>query len=72
MATSWRSWYVKCPFYLRDNGKTQIACQGVMDGNEIVMKFADPKDFEIQADAFCCEKYRNCEVFEMLSQVYED
>lgn len=71
MATSWRSWYVKCPFYLRDS-KCKITCQGVADGNEIIMKFSAAQDFEIQMGTFCCDKYRNCEVYRMLRQLYEE
>lgn len=71
MATSWNSWYVKCPFYLHDE-KCKIRCEGVADGHNIVMQFATKQDFDIQIVTFCCDKYQNCEVYQMVKRKYDE
>ncbi len=70
MAASWRDGYVKCPYYLRDNRKNRIVCQGIMDGTDLALTFSDQRDYRIQMDTFCQAKYKNCEVYRMLEEIY--
>ena len=63
---------VLCPFYKRDNGKTRVVCEGIVDHSSIVLTFGSPTQCRRQLEIFCCDHYRNCEVNRMLMEKYED
>ena len=71
MPTYWKDLYAKCPYFLRTDGKREIACQGVADSSDLSWKFHRKSDLEIQFDTFCCNKYAFCEVHTMLKKIYE-
>ena len=72
MATVWYDHYAECPFYLGTDSKKQITCQGVADSSNLCWKFKNRDDLLIQIKTFCCDKYENCEVFQMLKQIHEE
>lgn len=72
MSTSWNDGYVKCPFYIRDDGCRCLTCQGVADSSKLLWRFQTKQDFKIQMDTFCCGKFSFCEVYRMLSAIYEE
>lgn len=64
---------VGCPFYRYDDGRQQIACEGVTDESIIIQRFARKSDWECQVRNFCCEHYKNCEIHRMLMEYkYEE
>lgn len=69
---SYRQVYVQCPFYHSDDGKHNIACEGIVDGSTLVSKFRKQKDYETQIGVFCCGHYAKCELYRMLMAKYED
>lgn len=71
MATDWKDYYAKCPFFLR-SGNKKISCNGVSDGTLLTWEFDRTEDKEIQMRVFCCDKYQNCEVYRMLREVCEE
>lgn len=74
MGTNWLDSYVKCPYYRNANSENRITCQGVADSSQLEWKFTDKKnskaDLSIQLKTFCCDRYQNCEVYQMLRQIY--
>lgn len=64
--------YVQCPFYRSDNGKSRINCEGVTDGSRLSQSFREQADYETQMTVFCCEHYRNCELYTLLMAKYEE
>lgn len=70
----WNWAYVKCPYYLRDDPKEKtVDCTGICDGaKKISTTFRRQEDFDIQMDVFCKERYRNCEIYQMLDKIYGD
>lgn len=64
---SYNSVDVKCPFYRGDDGKKNVTCEGVCEGNKLIMAFGRKKDFEIQMRVFCCEHYHRCEIYKVVS-----
>ena len=69
---SYRQVHVQCPFYLYDDGKRRITCEGITDECTTALSFRKKKGYEIQMDTFCCSSYKNCEVFRMLSEKYKE
>ncbi len=72
MATNWFDHYAQCPYYRHCDGKKKVICQGVSDGSRLCWEFGNSEDLNIQVKVFCCDKYKNCEVYQMLKQIYED
>lgn len=68
MATDWKDSYAQCPFFLR-SGSSKITCCGVDEGSRLTWEFQDKADKEIQMRVFCCGKYQNYEVFQMLNNL---
>lgn len=64
--------YVKCPFYNSDNGCSRIICDGVFPGSRMHHCFRKRRDFKLQLEIFCCERYQNCEVYQMLEKQFEE
>lgn len=59
---------VRCPFYQSDDGAKKIVCKGITTGSDLSFTFQKKKDYEIQRKVFCCDYYRNCEVYTMLAR----
>lgn len=58
--------YVRCPFFRKDDGKTMIFCEGLMERNTITLRYDRKSDWRIQMETFCCCHYERCEVFRMV------
>ena len=72
MATVWYDHYAQCPYYQRSDSKKTVTCQGVDDASKLCWRFEQTEDLMIQLKTFCCGRYKNCEVYQMLKGVYED
>lgn len=70
--SSWYDQYAQCPYYHGTDVKTQITCDGVTDGCKLRWIFASRDHVKIQLKTFCCDRYKNCEVYQLLRQIYED
>ena len=64
--------FVRCPFYRRDDGKRRIVCEGIIDDSSICLIFRYDNLFKRQIRTFCCEHYKNCEIYQMLQEKYQD
>ena len=65
--------YVKCPFYIHDEGRKRIVCEGIIYPSNISQSFGRQVDFERHITTFCSEHYKKCEIYQMLmSSKYED
>ncbi len=72
MPTSWNSWYVKCPFFKTDDGRSVIVCEGICDGCNVKLAFDRKKDFEIHVETFCKNYFERCEIHNVVMKKYED
>lgn len=72
MATVWYDHYAKCEYYKHSDGKNKVVCMGLVEKSKQTHEFENTDDFKIQVKTFCCDKYKNCEVYQMLKQIYED
>ena len=73
MATkSWNQFYVLCPFFLYDDGKREICCEGVHDACNVCLRFKDRQDYRIQIDTFCKDHYQNCEIYRAAMEKYAE
>ena len=73
MATkSWNQFYVSCPFFLNDDGKKEICCEGINDSCKVCLRFENRQDFRIQLDTFCKEHYKNCEIYRAAMEKYAE
>ena len=69
---SYRQVLVRCPFYHRDNGRSTITCEGIVEGSTLSLNFPNKQEFLTQSDVFCCDYYKNCEVYRMLMDARYD
>lgn len=57
----------QCPFFRSDVEKRKkINCEGIVDRSTLALTFDRKKDYRIQLEVFCCEHYKNCEIYRML------
>lgn len=63
---------VQCPFYKFDDGKRRITCEGIIEDSSLALIYHNKNDYETQINVFCCEHYRNCEVYRLLMDKYPD
>lgn len=58
-----------CPFYRYDELKNKkIVCEGIVDKSVLSLAFRRRKDYDTQLIVFCCEYYKNCEIYRMLME----
>lgn len=62
----WRS-QVECPFYKRDD-PTNIICEGIAEDSWLITRFRYKAGRDQQMRIFCCEHYKNCEIYRMLME----
>lgn len=73
MPSGYNKVYALCPFYKSDNGKEKrITCEGITERSNLELVFRTRDDFEQQMQIFCSEHYKNCEVYRMLMNKYEE
>ena len=65
---------VQCPFFKFDEDKKKrIVCEGFVDKSTLALIYCRKKDYETQLRVFCCDHYKNCEVYRMLMETkYEE
>ena len=63
---SYKQIYVKCPFYHRDDSRSMLTCEGIVEDSTLKWIFKYKKDLKKQMNIFCCDCYKNCEVYRML------
>lgn len=71
MATMYDDVDAKCP-YFRSSDKREITCEGIADGCITALKFESQKKRNLHRSVFCDAKYKNCEIFRMLEEKYEE
>lgn len=69
---SYKQVYVRCPFYQSDDGRRHITCEGPTERSSMTLNFLRKAEFEKQIEVFCCEHYKNCEVYRILMEKYQD
>ena len=63
---------VECLFYKRID-KNSIICEGVAEDSCLITSFRFKKGMDQQMRIFCCEHYKNCEIYRMLMDAkYEE
>lgn len=61
----------KCPFFL-SSGKKKISCEGITDGCTTNLTFISQQKRNLHRKIFCDARYKNCEIFRMLEEKYEE
>lgn len=62
---------VRCPFYLTDDGRYKVTCEGISDASRINLRFLRTADYHVQMETFCCRHYDRCEVYQAAMMKYE-
>ena len=63
----------QCPFFRSDVGnQKRINCEGIVDRSTLALTFQRKKDYDIQLSVFCCEHYKNCEIYRMIMEAKYD
>lgn len=63
--------YVVCPYYLSDDGKRSVDCEGVTDSSRVRMCFRTQADFEKYMGHYCCRHYGDCGISRAIHATYE-
>lgn len=63
--------YVLCPFYLYDDGKRCIHCEGITDGSTVRLSFRSRTDYEKYIRHNCCRHYQACQIYRAVESTYE-
>lgn len=71
MPTSWESVHAQCPFYKYDDGKKGITCEGCTEGCITRTLFTTAEGRKAHMKAFCCRRYKDCPIFQMVGRKYE-
>lgn len=63
----------QCPFFRSDvSEQKRIICEGIVDSSTLALYFNRKKDYETQLCVFCCDKYKKCEVYNMIMKAKYD
>ena len=65
---SYKQVYVQCPFYREDDGCFSIVCEGFGNARYLKQRYYNKADYENQMVVFCCDHYKNCEVYRVLME----
>lgn len=63
--------YVQCPFFC-SNDKRKIVCEGITEDCKTVLSFTSNTKKKRHRSVFCESKYKNCEVYRMLKEKYDE
>ena len=69
---SYRQTDVLCPFYMTDDGKNRISCEGIGNGSSLTSYFRTRSEYARQLEVFCCEHYARCEISRAIMEKYTD
>lgn len=62
-----------CPFYINDNRKTRIYCEGLLDRTTFCHDFQNKKDYEAYMKQYCIGNSESCMLHQLLMQTkYSD
>ena len=62
---------VQCPFYRWDDGHKSIKCEGITPRSSTIVRFRAHRDYRVQMDTFCCNRYGNCEMYHAAMEKYD-
>ena len=62
---------IQCPFFKRI-AEQSITCEGITDVCVLRLIFTSKKEKRNHRRIFCCDKYKNCEIYTMLEAKYEE
>ena len=60
----------RCPFFKEHTSMT-IACESPVQGSALRMTFKEQSEKNLQYGAFCCKRYKTCEIYRMVMEKYE-
>lgn len=61
-----------CPYYVSDNARSKIYCEGIIPDTILQNVFRSIADYRTQIDTFCSGCYWMCEICAALDKKYED
>ena len=69
---SYRQVYVVCPYYVTDNGRDRIVCEGLTSGGQNQTFYQKRQDYALQMELFCCADYWRCKICAALYAKYRE
>lgn len=71
MTTMFDDVNARCPFFLA-SGKRSISCEGITDTCTVKVEFKNGAERNLHRKVFCDEKYKNCELYQVIEEKYKD
>lgn len=71
MPTMYDDVHAICPYFHSSN-KRKISCEGITDGCTTTLEFESQEKRNMHRRIFCDAKYKNCEIYRMLEEKYEE
>ena len=76
MASNYLNPYVNCKYFKTADDSNRVTCRGPVERSSLIFRFDDnntkKQDLKIQMKTFCCDKFENCEIYQMLKKIYEE
>ena len=76
MASNYLNPYVNCKYFKTADDSNRVTCRGPVEKSSLIFRFDDnntkKQDLKIQMKTFCCDKFENCEIYQMLKKIYEE
>lgn len=63
---------VKCPFYVTDDGKHDLICEGITDENKLVLRFTRKPYLVAYVRRFCADCFTDCWINQLLMTKYNE
>lgn len=71
MPKTYNECVVQCPFFI-SCGKRNITCEGITDDCTTFLMFTSKQKRDQHRNIFCENRYKYCELYEVIERKYED
>lgn len=63
---------IGCPFYLGDDGKTEMICEGCVDGSRVTQTFRSKEAWRDWIVSRCAENWEDCPIYAGAMEKYQE
>lgn len=70
MRQSWKAADARCPFYLGDDSKREVRCEGFTEGMTVQLRFRKMVQQQEFMGLHCCGRYSMCELYKATMKKY--
>ena len=72
MPTNFNAVDAECPFYVEDDGRQRIRCEGIVPDTTATLWFRTQQGYRRHLETYCCGRYAYCERYMALMEKYKE